>query len=397
LPGKKVRRVYCTRAPTGKRGVKVAVITSADVHDGQRPPRLCTSRFWLIIRGSEGSFLFGVIVRKSTILFACAGIAILVLGVAAALSLRAPASAHASGGNQKAASVTVTTGTATSKAATGAVATTSAAARNGTTEGSASGSASADGDEDGPLKEIRFASHPEMAPPFMINDLTGKPISSASFPGKVVLISFWATWCPPCRLEIPELIDLANRYKDQVEIVGISMDDPEDVAKVQSFVTKMGMNYPVAMGTKDLVDEYGGVPALPTVFVLNKEGRVVQKHMGLMSTELYDTEIRSLLGMPVNVKVEAFDDKGQIFLKNATELPDVDMSRLTEAQKKAALKRMNSETCTCGCGLTVAECRINDESCDVSKGLAAQIVKDVSGKGGKTPDKSPSPDEVIHH
>ena len=316
----------------------------------------------------------------------------LVLAVAAVLSLRAPASAHASAAGQKAAAAVA------AKSATVPPAPRSVAPNETTESSTGEGSGPAPANDDGPPQVIKFASHPETTPPFMINDLTGKPISSASFPGKVVLLSFWATWCPPCREEIPELVQLAARYKDQVEIVGISLDEPEDVPKVESFVTKMGMNYPVAMATKDLVQEYGGVPALPTTFVLNKEGRVVQKHVGLIPTEFYDAEIRSLLGMPVSVKVETFDDKGQIFLKNAalaTELPGVDLSGLTEAQKKAALKRMNSESCTCGCGLTVAECRINDESCDVSKDLAARIVKDVAGKGGKSPD--PNPDEVIHH
>jgi thiol-disulfide isomerase/thioredoxin len=331
----------------------------------------------------------GEFVRKSTILFLCAGAAILALGIAAAFSLHA--TTHASA-------------TAKTIAVAAPPKKDTAAAPNVVANKDAAEANSADADDDGPPKVIRFANHPEVAPPFMINDLTGKPISTANFPGKVVILSFWATWCPPCREEIPELIELASRYKDQVEIVGISMDDddaPGDMQKVQAFATKMGMNYPVAMANKDLVQEYGGVPALPTTFVLNKEGRVVQKHIGLISSAVYDTEIKSLLGMPVSVKVENFDDTGQIFLKNAslaTELPGVDMSGLTEAQRKAALKRMNSESCTCGCGLTVAECRINDTSCDVSKDLAARIVADVSGKGkGKTPAPAPSPDEVIHH
>jgi thiol-disulfide isomerase/thioredoxin len=318
--------------------------------------------------------------RKSTMLLACAAVAILALGVAAALSLHATSTAHASAAQKPSASTTAAK---------------SAPAEDG---------AATEVDDYGPPKVIRFANRPEVAPPFMINDLSGTPISSANFPGKVVILSFWATWCPPCREEIPELIELATRYKDRVQIVGISVDDndtPGEISKVQAFATKMGMNYPVAMANKDLVEEYGGVPALPTTFVLNKEGRVVTKHIGLISSAVYDTEIRSLLGMPVSVKVETFDDTGQIFLKNAalaTELPDVDMSGLTDAQKKAALRRMNSESCTCGCGLTIAECRINDESCDVSKDLAARIVRDVSGKGnGKTPDQTPNPDEVIHH
>ena len=234
---------------------------------------------------------------------------------------------------------------------------------------------------------VKFAKDPEPAPPFLMSDVDGQPISSAAYRGKIVLLSFWATWCPPCRLEIPELIELQAKYKDKLQIIGISEDDadtPQEVDHVKEVAAKMGINYPVVMATKDVVDAYGGVPALPTTFVLNTEGKVVQKHVGLFPTEDFDNEIRLLANLPVNARIETFDDTGQIFLKNAeraTELPGVDMSWLTADQKREALKRMNSEMCTCGCGLTIAECRINDSECDISTGLAAKIVKDVA----KTP------------
>lgn len=230
---------------------------------------------------------------------------------------------------------------------------------------------------------VKFASDPAPAPAFQMNDLSGQPVSSATFPGKVVLLSFWATWCPPCRLEIPELIDLQKRYKDKLQIVGISMDDadtPAEIKHVADVATELGINYPVLIANPKLVDEYGGVPALPTTFVLNTNGRIVQKHTGLYEEGDFDTEIRLLSNLPVNAKVESFQDTGQIFIQNAakaTELPGVDFSGLTPDQKRAALKRMNSENCTCGCGLTVAECRVNDTDCDVSKDLAAKIVKEI--------------------
>jgi hypothetical protein len=100
--------------------------------------------------------------------------------------------------------------------------------------------------------------------------------------------------------------------------------------------------------------------------------------MGLYPIEVYDDEIRVLLKMPVDAKIETFADTGQIFLKNAvraTDLPGVDFKGLTPEQKQAALKRMNSENCTCGCGLTIAECRINDSGCAKSQQRAEDIVK----------------------
>ncbi len=97
----------------------------------------------------------------------------------------------------------------------------------------------------------------------------------------------------------------------------------------------------------------------------------------------------------MNVKIETFDDTGQIFLKNAanaSELPGVDFSRLSADQKKAALKRMNSESCNCGCKLTIAQCRINDTACAVSKDLAAKIVKEISSAAApKSDSPTPSP------
>jgi len=227
---------------------------------------------------------------------------------------------------------------------------------------------------------VRFASHPQPMPAFLVNDLDGNPVSTAAWKGKVVFINFWATWCPPCRAEIPVLIDLANRYKDRLQVVGVSVDDG-DPAEVKKFASRAGINYPVVMADRAIVAEYGGVAALPTLFVVNPDGNVVQKHEGLFSNALYEAEVRLLLGLPVDATIETFEDTGQIFLKNAvlaTELPNVDFTGLNPDQKKAALKRMNSEACDCGCTLTLAQCRINDTSCPVSKKLAAQVVKEVA-------------------
>jgi thiol-disulfide isomerase/thioredoxin len=229
---------------------------------------------------------------------------------------------------------------------------------------------------------IRFASNPQDLPPFLVNDIDGQPVSTAEWKGKVVLVNFWATWCPPCRAEIPMLVQLKNIYKDRLVIVGVSMDD-DDPAAVRKFVKEMRMNYPVVMASREIISEYGGVPALPTTFVVNQDGKVVQKHIGLYPSNVYESEVRALLGLPVDATIEMFEDTGQIFLKNAsraTELPDVDFTGLSPEQRTAALRRMNTESCSCGCGLTLAQCRINDTACGISKGLAAKVVKEVAGK-----------------
>ncbi len=235
---------------------------------------------------------------------------------------------------------------------------------------------------------IRFVKDPTPTPPFLVTDLDGKSISTAALKGKVVIVNFWATWCPPCRAEIPELVELQAKYRDRLQIIGVSVDEDATPQEVNAFAAKAGINYPVIMG-KDIAKEYGGVPALPTSFVVNKDGGVVQKHVGILQRAEVETEIRALLGLPVNSTIETFADTGQVFLKNAehaTDLPGVDMKGLTPAQKTLVLKRLNSETCTCGCGLTIAECRINDTSCPVSQKLAAQIVQEVkSGAAAERP------------
>jgi thiol-disulfide isomerase/thioredoxin len=230
---------------------------------------------------------------------------------------------------------------------------------------------------------LRFASNPQPAPPFLLQDLDGNAVSTAQWQGKVVILNFWATWCPPCREEIPILVELAKKYKESLLIIGVSVDEgsPDEV---REFAKAFHMNYPVVMWSHELITEYGGVPALPTTFVINKEARIVQKHEGLYPPEVYETEVRALLGLAVNVKIETFEDTGQIFLKNAihaTELPDVDFSGLSPEQKTIALKRLNSETCTCGCRLTLAQCRINDTSCVRSKGLAAKAIREIADAG----------------
>jgi thiol-disulfide isomerase/thioredoxin len=256
-----------------------------------------------------------------------------------------------------------------------------------------SADAGKDAQDDSP-SVIRFASHPSPIPPFLVNDLDGNIISTANLRGKVVLLTFWATWCEPCREEIPELNELAARYPNQLAIIGISMDD-DPPREVREFVKKVGMTYPVVMGTEEISHEYGGVPALPTSFLVNTDGGVVQKHEGLYPIEVYDTEIRALLNMPVDAKIETFEDTGQIFLKNAVraiDLPGVDFKGLSPAQKKLALKRMNSESCTCGCKMTIAQCRIKDPTCDTSQKLAENIVNDI--RAGKP---SPPPAETTKH
>jgi thiol-disulfide isomerase/thioredoxin len=231
---------------------------------------------------------------------------------------------------------------------------------------------------------IQFVKNPDAAPAIQLNDLEGRPLSLAEAKGKIVLLNFWATWCGPCRAEIPDLVDLQKRYADKLEIIALATDE-EDADEVRRFVMKSGINYRVAMTSDEVRRDYGGIAALPTSFVIDAQGRIVQKHVGLNDPTIYELEVKAMLGQPVDAKVEYFEDNGQIFLKNAeraTELPGVDFSKLDAKQKSVALRRMNAESCDCGCKLTLAQCRINDSACRVSLALTAKVVSQVAHRGG---------------
>ncbi len=239
------------------------------------------------------------------------------------------------------------------------------------------------------LPIITFVRDPDLAPDFKLKDLAGKDLNFEAYRGKVILLNFWATWCGPCREEIPELIALQNRYKDRLQIIGLVVDD-DDEKGIRKVIESEGINYPVALADPETRFAYGGIAALPTVFVINSEGRVVQKHVGLFNPALYETEVRALLGLPVAAKVETFQDEGDIFLKHADRakmLPGVDMTGLSPEQRDTALHKFNAESCTCGCKYTLAQCRIYDAACQISQKRTAEFIKELSKPENKQPSK----------
>ncbi len=108
---------------------------------------------------------------------------------------------------------------------------------------------------------IRFIRHPDAAPPFALKGMDGKTVSLAGAHGKVVLLNFWATWCGPCRMEVPDLVELQKESKDQLQVIALVVDDADDDA-VRKFAQRYNINYPIAMATDEMRFPFGGVPAL---------------------------------------------------------------------------------------------------------------------------------------
>lgn len=266
---------------------------------------------------------------------------------------------------------------------------------------SASASASAQPEADSSNQQqhytLRFVKNPEPVPQFSVTSFSGKMLEPSEWRGKVVILNFWATWCGPCRFEIPELMRLQKKFPNSLQVVGLSVDQKATPAEVKQFAQRMGITYPVGMASEQLQNKFGGILALPTSFILNRQGKVVTKHVGLVPEGYYETEIAYLAGRQVNANVKSFVDEGQVFpsnVKNAKKIPGVDMSMLTPAQRKLALKRMNTERCTCGCDYTVAQCRVLDSSCPVSLKEAKWIVAEIRRAGPvktSTPAKTKTP------
>jgi thiol-disulfide isomerase/thioredoxin len=227
---------------------------------------------------------------------------------------------------------------------------------------------------------VQLLKDPAPVGDFAVTDLEGRTISSADLRGKVVLVNFWATWCPPCRAEIPDLIRLQEKYRDKLIVVGISEDEiPPD--EVKAFVAEQKMNYPVAMTTPTLAKTFRGVSALPTTFVIDRDGKLVQRHVGMLNAQQTELETQVLAGLKQNARIERVDDPGRALLENAaqaTSIPGVDLAKLTPAKRTEAIKALNADDCTCGCGLTLAACRINDPTCSVSLPLAQKMVEKIA-------------------
>jgi thiol-disulfide isomerase/thioredoxin len=130
---------------------------------------------------------------------------------------------------------------------------------------------------------------------FTMKDLDGKDVSLTSFKGKVILLNFWATWCGPCKAEIPGFVELQSKFKNDLVVVGYSVDD--EAPKARAFANEYKMNYPILLGEgrEDVQDAYGPIWGIPASFIISRDGKVCKKHLGIAPKAQFEREIKALL------------------------------------------------------------------------------------------------------
>lgn len=146
--------------------------------------------------------------------------------------------------------------------------------------------------------KIRFEEE-KLAPDFYLKDTKGKVVQLKDFAGKIIVLNFFATWCPPCRREIPEFIELYKEYESKgVVIIGISLDIASGRGNknaLLNFIEKEGVNYPILLGDRDVADAYGGIPTIPRTFIIDKKGIIRKEYKGYQKSSVIEGDIKTLL------------------------------------------------------------------------------------------------------
>lgn len=142
---------------------------------------------------------------------------------------------------------------------------------------------------------VKLEKDRKKAPDFLLKDSNGAPVKLSDYRGKVVLLNFWATWCGPCKIEIPWFMEFEQKFKDQgFAVLGVSMDE-DGWDAVKPYISSKKINYRVIMGDDSTGNLYGGIESLPSTFVIDRDGKIASVHIGLVSKKDYETEIQHLI------------------------------------------------------------------------------------------------------
>lgn len=223
---------------------------------------------------------------------------------------------------------------------------------------------------------------PLATPALHLVTLNGRAIRLSALRGKVVLLNFWATWCGPCRMEIPEFERLQREYPGRLQVIGLSIDD-SPAAEVAAFAKRLAINYPVVMASNAMQAKFGAIPAVPTTFVIDPRGQIVQRDVGLHSYDDFNSAIRALLGMPFSGQVIRVNEMAPNGPVGTTQIPGLiaAFKKLTPRQREKALAKLNSMRCTCGgCEYSLANCRVQDPDCGVSLPEARKILAAIASE-----------------
>ena len=146
----------------------------------------------------------------------------------------------------------------------------------------------------GSSQEVKGQYSSTLAPEFALPDLEGNTVRLSDFEGKVIILDFWATWCPPCVQEMPHFVELYEKYRDDgFQMIGIALSSGS-AKDIKKFTTEHGINYLILMGNREVARKYGGIRAIPTTFLIDRQRRILKRYIGYRPKEVFEKDLKTL-------------------------------------------------------------------------------------------------------